>query len=90
MPRSSDFFDVGQSATYEWLMAKARATNRERDKIDEANSGSVPLDEPLDQILRVVISAITAGIDTQSWHCVAEGLDMLQQAEVRARKESKP
>jgi hypothetical protein len=68
------------------LMARARQTNRERDAADRARGDPAPEDCTLDQWLRVAISAVACGIDIQDWGSVAEGLEVLQQAEAAVRR----
>ena len=79
-------FNPGVGARYEKLMAKARTVNLERNDMDRVNGFASPGAGPLDLYLRNCISAITAGLSTGDWPCVAEGLDMLQQAELKVRR----
>ena len=80
-----------RGAVYDALMARARKTNRKRDEIDHKAGFGAPGDNDLASMLRDAITAISCGLnnphwkDGRAWTCVAEGLDMLQQAEVRAR-----
>ena len=76
---------------FDSIVYEARKTNRERDKIDHEQDGAAPGDNDVASLLRCAISALGSGLVTRdivpedSWKCVAEGLDMLQQAELRAR-----
>lgn len=72
-----------QSAAYKRLMDKARRTNRERDSLDRQNRGVAPVDMPLSMQLRTAIGALACGVSMQDWDCVAEGLDILQHAELQ-------
>jgi len=65
---------------YEELIAKAKATNLERDIIDRQSGYTAPSDRGLIPHLEVVSAAIEAGIRMDDWNCVAEGLVMLQDA----------
>lgn len=67
------------------LMKKARVTNRKRDAADRRAGFAAPGDVTTDGWLRNAITAISCGIDGKDWTAVAEGLDMLQNAEVRVR-----
>lgn len=78
-------FHCSENPEYLALIRKAEQTNRERDAIDRKAGFASPLDTNCSACLRVVISAITAGINMRDWDCVAEGLDMLQHAELKIR-----
>lgn len=65
----------------EALLAKARKTNAERDKVDGGENRL-----PLDVALRTAIMALCVGLNRRDWETVAEGLALLQDAELRARK----
>jgi hypothetical protein len=65
---------------------KARKTNRQRDAIERVHGHAAPADCPLDVELRTVIDALIAGIGRQDWDCVAEGVAMLQDTELKARR----
>lgn len=67
------------------LYAKAERTNADRDLLDEEAGTPSPSDCTIDLHLRTVITALATGIDTHDWDCVAEGLEMLVQAERRVR-----
>lgn len=80
-----NIFDPGQSTKYKALMATARKVNGERDQIDRKHGELAPKDGENAEYLRNAISAIVAGIETADWNCVCEGLDMVQQTELRFR-----
>lgn len=84
---TNNIFDPGHSDSYQKVMKKARRTNKQRDRTDKANGFASPGDGTLDQFLRNAISAIVCGLEMAEWSCVAEGLDMLQQAELRSRQQ---
>jgi hypothetical protein len=86
VPLADEPFSPGASKRYRRLLAKARQTNARRDADDrEGGKAGAPGDCPLDLHLRTAISALAAGMDAGDWDCVAEGLAMLQDAELRAR-----
>jgi len=70
--KQSPVYSPGRGERYTTLMKKAIRTNQYRD-------------------IRTAISAIACGIEIyetepgDSWDCVAEGLEMIQQAERRIR-----
>ena len=67
-------------------MELARKTNSSRDRIDHAAGFAAPIDtSSMSLFLRNAITAIVVGVEIKDWSCVCEGLDMLQQAELRAR-----
>jgi hypothetical protein len=55
------------------MLARAEATNRERDQID----GGAVVHSSIDELVRTAICAIECGIRMNDWDCVAEGLAML-------------
>jgi hypothetical protein len=81
-------FDCGGGENYRRLIQAARRTNAERDAQDREVGSAAPEDCSLDLHLWTAVSAITAGIQTEDWSCVAEGLAMLQDAELRVRSQS--
>jgi hypothetical protein len=64
---------------YDELMKKARETNRQRDKMDGFNYASLPPSVVID----TAKMAIKAGIVTDDWNAVAEGLAMLEDMQSR-------
>lgn len=60
--------------------------NAERDKIDEDASMLPPWKCNPDIQMRTVICALCAGIESDDWGCIAEGLAMLIQAELPVRQ----
>lgn len=82
---ATELFEPGRGRRYRILMKRARRTNEQRDLADRSNGFAAPSDGPPAVFLRNAISAITCGIETEDWSSVAEGLDMLQKAEVTAR-----
>jgi hypothetical protein len=80
-----EFYEPIHGDTYDRLMKKARRTNQERDWSERKSGWTAPGDGDLAEHLRDAICAIAAGLNSGDWPAVAEGLDMLQQAEVRAR-----
>jgi hypothetical protein len=63
------------------LVEKARKVNAGRDRMDSCPPSHCPLDVEL----RTVISALSCGISTHDWDCIAEGLAMIQDAEMKVR-----
>ena len=84
----SERFEPTDNERCRKLLAGAREANAKRDKIERDVGFAAPPDTPLDLHLRTAISAIVCGIITEDWVPVAEGLAMLQDAEVRARGQS--
>lgn len=80
-----NIFDPGNSPKYKQMMATARKVNAERDLTDREAGMGAPADGDEAASLRDAISAIVAGVETEDWRCVCEGLDMLQRAELRIR-----
>lgn len=78
-------FELPMTKENERLMQDARNTNHNRDLVDRKNGFAAPGDTTIDLHLRTAISAISTGVNMRDWTCVAEGLAMLQDAEVRAR-----
>lgn len=78
------------------LIAEARERNAERDGFDRSTGFAAPPDCGIDGLLRTAVSAICSGIATRkrtpesSWECVAEGLAMLQDAELLLRRTPRP
>lgn len=70
------------------LLAKAHATNDQRDAQDKANGNAIPGDAQLgfDGWLRDALCALGAGLDAKDWNCVAEGAAMIQECELQIRK----
>jgi hypothetical protein len=67
-------------------MELARKTNAIRDEVDRSAGFAAPGDTPsMSLFLRNAIMAIVVGVETKDWPCVCEGLDMLQQAELKVR-----
>jgi len=64
---------------------RARKINRGRDALDRKSGAAAPGDCPLEAHLRTILEALKVGFDAQNWDCVAEGIAMLEDAEVRAR-----
>lgn len=73
-------------------MQKARETNLKRDKIDKRSGMLSPPDAPLDLHARISIEAIVTGLSTlnggdqEAIDCIAKGLSMLQDIELKLRK----
>jgi hypothetical protein len=67
------------------LIRKAESTNAERDRMDRANGFAPPSAGPLDVELRTICAALEAGLRTEDWDCVAEGLVMLRDTAGRAK-----
>lgn len=85
-----EIYDCGAGhPRYERLMNRARKVNKSRDCDDHKTGFAAPSDCDLPSHLRNAISAITAGLQGGDWNCIAEGLDMLQLAELRSRSGSK-
>jgi hypothetical protein len=83
-----NIFDPGHSQKYKEKMEVARKVNAERDQADRKAGVAAPSDTTDAAFLRNAISAIVAGVEVADWNCVCEGLDMLQQAELKIRKRS--
>jgi len=81
-----NIFDPGNAPNYKEMMGIARKANAQRDQVDRMKGVMAPPDEADAAFLRTAISAIVTGIETAQWSCVCEGLDMLQQAELRIRE----
>jgi len=81
-----NIFDPGNDPKYKEMMRIARKVNAQRDQVDRMKGVVAPPDEADAAFLRTAISAIVSGIETTHWGCVCEGLDMLQQAELRIRE----
>ena len=60
------------------ILARARATNRHRDKLDRKNGFAAPSDCPVDVALGTAMGAIYAGLSSSDWNCIAEGYAMLE------------
>lgn len=63
------------------LLDRAAKTNRERDAIDGGIHGL-----PMVVQVSTAASAIAAGVETEDWNCVAEGLEMLMHIENQLRR----
>jgi hypothetical protein len=59
--------------------------NAKMDEVDRSAGSAAPADCTLDLQLRIVISAVVAGITGQDWDCVAQGLAILQDVELSVR-----
>jgi hypothetical protein len=68
--------DASQQRARE-LIAKARATNAQRDQGEASAGWATPLAGPVDLSIRTIICALMAGIVTSDWNAVAEGYAML-------------
>lgn len=65
-------------AQFKAIMAKARTTNASR-SASERRAGFSSLESgPPREFARTAMLAIEAGIKSQDWDCVAEGLAMLE------------
>lgn len=77
---------------YAELVGRARRVNEERDVMDRNAGMAAPGDCPVSAQLRTAIQAIVSGIETSgvprelAWDCIAEGLVILQDAELRVRE----
>ena len=67
------------------LLDAARQHNTEFDAIDRAHGLATPADAGLLEVIRVVIQAAISGMEREDWPCVAEGVVMLQDAELQLR-----
>ena len=64
---------------YEKLLAKARATNCERDKIDKKHGLAQTSGDHPWMCVRTAMQAIECGIRMDDWTCVAEGQAILDE-----------
>lgn len=72
----------------EALLRKATKKNAEFDAIDAAHGNPTPAEcGPVEQ-LRTAITAILAGMETEDWDCVAEGVLFVAEAELALRSTS--
>lgn len=62
---------------YDKLMAQARATNAERDRIDREQGNATPLEAGPEAHIGTIAAAIEAGIRTGDWNCIAEAQAMI-------------
>lgn len=63
---------------YQQLIEKARRANKQRDQLDRRNGFAAPNDGPIGMLFATAFAAIEAGITTEDWSAIAEGLVMLQ------------
>lgn len=68
---------IGQRVPPEQRMARAETTNADRDAMERRMGYRIPMDGPLDETYRTIICALWAGVQTDDWSCVEEGLAML-------------
>ena len=66
------------------LVEQAWRTNRQRDQDDRRAGWAPPTGSPF-MLIRTGLEALSAGIATADWACVAEGFVMLQQVELGLR-----
>jgi hypothetical protein len=59
------------------LLTRAERTNRARDALEREHGFGAVSDQPADLIIRIVIIALEAGIQSDDWDCVAEAAEML-------------
>jgi hypothetical protein len=65
-------------ARFRALLARARRTNANRDRIDRSCGAAAPGDCPADILVNTVLDALECGISLKDWDCVAEAYDMLE------------
>lgn len=78
-------FDPGLTGRHAQLLARARKTNRDRDRSEREAGFASPDSGDLASWLRTIAQALAAGIAQEDWNAVAEGLAMLQDAELSVR-----
>lgn len=90
---TTDIFSSGSNDLTKKLLEKARKHNDNFDAIDREHDYPTPSECEFDSFLRTAISAICAGLDLLAANdldggkdCIAEGLCMVQDAELMARK----
>jgi hypothetical protein len=62
---------------FEYLLAKARKTNADRDRMEHKAGFATPTEGPLDGQLRTVIIALVAGLQSEDIAASFEALAML-------------
>jgi hypothetical protein len=85
---NAKIFSPTMSAEAAKALAHARRENAKRDRMDRDAGRAAPADCRIDVHLRTCIEALARGLTCQDWGVVAEALDMLQQAELRARQDN--
>jgi hypothetical protein len=73
-----------ENPRWQQLVSQARQTNKDRDA-SELRSGLAPPTGSPFMCLRTGLEAISAGLCTEDWTCVAEGFAMLQLVEFGLR-----
>jgi len=80
---SERYRPAGVNKEFAAIMARARETNRERERTDRACNVPVPRDCGPGVYLTEAISAIECGVRVHDWEVVAEGLAMLEDLKAR-------
>lgn len=71
------------------ILAKAKAFNARLDQIDRHNGNPTLQEVGPTQELGVAIAAIEAGIATDQWDCIAQGLVMLYEVRISMLENAK-